>query len=107
MASVLFAYRQNDALAFNSSLAEYESWLAGHKPADLDSTKVNFEAYYNHFAPPWWAAWLYLVAFVLVALGWLGWTRPLSRAAFWLVLFTFGLHTFAPVSRIYISVGRR
>jgi ABC-type transport system involved in cytochrome c biogenesis permease subunit len=103
MATMLFAYRKGDAKLFNATLAEYETWLAAHSPSDLDESKVQYEAFFNYFAPFWWAAWLYLTAFVLVALGWLGWTVPLNRAALWLVLFTLALHTFAIISRIYIS----
>ena len=35
--------------------------------------------------------------------GLAGLERPLNRAAFWLIAFTFLVHTFALVSRIYIS----
>ena len=59
--------------------------------------------FFNSFEPFYRALVLYVAAFVLVALGWLGWSRPLNRAAFWLVVFTFALHTFAVISRIYIS----
>ena len=46
---------------------------------------------------------MYVVAFALAAIGWLGWSRPLNRAALGLVLVTFVIHTIALVSRIYIS----
>jgi ABC-type transport system involved in cytochrome c biogenesis permease subunit len=103
MATMLFAYRKGDAKMFNEALAEYEKSLGEKPPADYDAAKVNFEAFFNFFAPFWWAAWLYLVAFVLVAVSWLSGWQPLNRAAFWLVVFTLGLHLFALVSRIYIS----
>ena len=38
------------------------------------------------FEPFYRALVLYVVAFVLAALGWLGWTGPLNRAAFWLIV---------------------
>ncbi len=103
LATMLFAYRKGDAKMFNEALAGYERALAAHPPADYNATKVNFEAFFNHFAPFWWAAWLYLAAFVLVAVSWLVGRKPLNRAAFWLVVFTLALHTFALASRIYIS----
>jgi ABC-type transport system involved in cytochrome c biogenesis permease subunit len=40
---------------------------------------------------------------VLIACSWLGWYAVLNRSANWLLWFTFLLHTFALVSRIYIS----
>jgi ABC-type transport system involved in cytochrome c biogenesis permease subunit len=101
--SMFVAYRKADGETFNADLARYQNWLDEHRPSDVNPTKVNFEAFFNYFEPFYRAIVLYVVAFVLVVLGWLGWTRPLHRAAFWLVVFTFGLHTFALVSRIYIS----
>jgi cytochrome c-type biogenesis protein CcsB len=46
---------------------------------------------------------LYVVALVLALLAGLGFTATLNRAAFWLICFTFLVHTFALVCRIYIS----
>jgi ABC-type transport system involved in cytochrome c biogenesis permease subunit len=46
---------------------------------------------------------MYIAAFVISTIAWLGWSGPLNRAAFWLILLTLGLHTAALVSRIYIS----
>ena len=103
MASMLAAYHNDDAQEFNSELATYEAWLGEQPLENYDPERTNFEAFFNYFEPFYRASVLYVVAFVLVALGWLGWTAPLNRAAFWLVLFTFALHTFALVARIYIS----
>jgi ABC-type transport system involved in cytochrome c biogenesis permease subunit len=103
MGTILAAYDKGDAQAFNSELARYQNWLAEHAPNGLDESKIDFEAFFNTFEPFYRALVLYLVAFVLVALGWLGWTRPLNRASFWLIVFTLALHTFALGARIYIS----
>jgi len=103
MATMLLAYRKHDAKMFNQALAEYQQRLAESPPADYNATKVNFEAFFNVFAPAFWAAWLYLACFVLVAVSWLfGW-QPLNRAALWLVVFTLVVHLFALGARIYIS----
>jgi ABC-type transport system involved in cytochrome c biogenesis permease subunit len=59
--------------------------------------------FFNQFSPFYYAAVLYVVAFVLGVFSWIGWTGPLRRASMWLLWFTFALHTFALVSRIYIS----
>lgn len=103
MNSMLAAYHKGDAKAFNEELAKYEAWLAKRNLPDYDQSKTNFEAFFNYFEPFYKASVLYVFAFLLVAIGWLGWSKPLNRAAFWLVLFTFALHTFALVARIYIS----
>jgi ABC-type transport system involved in cytochrome c biogenesis permease subunit len=84
-------------------LAKYQTWLAEHKPDDLDESKLGFESFFNAFEPFYRALVLYVVAFVLVAIGWLGWNSPLNRAAFWLIVLALAVHTFALISRIYIS----
>ncbi|MGD9723535.1 MAG: cytochrome c biogenesis protein CcsA [Pirellulales bacterium] len=105
MNAMLVAYAKHDATTFNRELANYENWLAQQKLDGYDSAKTNFEVFFNHFQPFYRALILYVVAFVLVAIGWLvpSLAGPLNRAAYWLVLFTFALHTFALISRIYIS----
>ena len=103
MTQLIVAYDKGDAAAFNSELAKYQNWLAENPPPGYDETKVNYEAFYNAVSPLFWAMWLYVVAFVLVALGWLGWTGPLNRAALWIVVLALVLHSFAVISRIYIS----
>ncbi|HEV3136463.1 MAG TPA: cytochrome c biogenesis protein CcsA, partial [Pirellulales bacterium] len=103
MAGMLVGYSKGDAAMFNGELAKYETWLSEHKPDGLDTAKVGYEGFFNFFEPFYCALILYVTAFVLVAIGWLGWSRPLNRAAFWLIVFTLVLHTFALCSRIYIS----
>ncbi len=103
MTTLIVDYGKNDVEGFNSELAKYENWLGQHKPEGFDTRKISFEDYFNHFEPFYWALVLYVAAFVVVALSWLGWTQPLNRAAFWLIVVALGVHTFALVSRIYIS----
>ncbi|QDT16005.1 cytochrome c biogenesis protein [Alienimonas californiensis] len=73
----------------------------------LATGAVSFEAWFNHAAPLWWCWLLYLVATVFTLVGWVlvpvGWGVPPRRAAFWLILFTFAVHTVALAGRIYIS----
>ena len=71
--------------------------------ADLDLTKIRYEAFFNHFEPCYHATVLYVGAFVLAALAWLGWSGPLNRASFGLLVTAFCLHFFVLISRIYIS----
>jgi ABC-type transport system involved in cytochrome c biogenesis permease subunit len=77
--------------------------LATSPPVDYSPSRTNFETFFNSFAPFYHAAVVYLIAFVLAALGWLGWSKPLGRAAFWLVVLALVVHTIALVSRVYIS----
>jgi ABC-type transport system involved in cytochrome c biogenesis permease subunit len=103
MTQLIVAYDRGDAKAFNAELAKYQNWLAENRPKDFDAQRVNFEYFFNSFEPFYWALVLYVVAFVLAALGWLGWTTPLNRAAFWMIVLGLVLHTFALGARIYIS----
>jgi ABC-type transport system involved in cytochrome c biogenesis permease subunit len=100
---IIVGYGKKDAAAFNKAVASYESALAARPPAGLDVRKIDFEAFFNHARLFFWASWMYVVAFTLAAIGWLGWSRPMNRAALGLVLVTFVIHTIALVSRIYIS----
>jgi ABC-type transport system involved in cytochrome c biogenesis permease subunit len=120
LSTMLDAYARNDATTFNKQLADYRHVLAdyenslaananqlneaGVKKAEvLSQRKINFEVFYNHFSPFYYAAVLYFLAFVLAAAAWLAWTEPLRRASMWLLAFTFAIHTFALVARIDIS----
>jgi ABC-type transport system involved in cytochrome c biogenesis permease subunit len=100
---ILHAWATDDVEKFNSELAKYQTSLASLPLGDVSVKKTNYEAFFNQFAPFYHASVLYLVAFVLVAMSWLGWTKRLNRAAFWLIVFTLLVHTFALVSRVYIS----
>src|SRR5262249_4615099 len=101
--SILAAYKNSDVSGFNRAVEKYRALLAQSEIPELAKSASNFEAYFNHFSPLHVAWVLYILAFVLTAIGWLGWTGPINRAAFWFCLMTLGLHTFALVSRIYIS----
>jgi ABC-type transport system involved in cytochrome c biogenesis permease subunit len=103
MTSMIVAYSKDDAKTFNSELAKYQVWLADHKPEGYNGKKVAYEEFFNVFEPFYGALLLYPVAFVLVALGWLGWTSTFNRAAFWLIVLALCVHTFALASRVYIS----
>lgn len=108
MKRILNAYGEDDAEEFSTAVAEYREILdappeGDAKPDEYVPAKTTFEAWFNGFAPFWVGQWLYLLAFVLAAAGWLGFSRPLNAASFWLVIFTLLLHTFAIVGRIYIS----
>ena len=100
---IVIDYAKGDAAAFNKAVAKYQDLLAADAPAGLNLRKIDFEALFNHARLFFWAGWMYVVAFALAALAWLGWSRPLNCAALGLIVFTFVLHTFALVLRIYIS----
>jgi ABC-type transport system involved in cytochrome c biogenesis permease subunit len=120
LASLLKAYERNDVTTFNKQLADYRALLknyersvqssasqlklAGVAKSEMYSqSKSDFEVFFNQFSPFYYASVLYVMAFVLGVFSWIGWTQPLRRASIWLLWFTFALHTFALIARVYIS----
>ena len=122
--AILDAYRANDLDKYSTSLAAYKTIVADRATADaeyqaklvseasvgerktaerLDLGRIAYEASFNHFNPFVLAMALYLVCFVLSACSWMGWTMILNRSANWLLWFTFALHSYAMIARIYIS----
>ncbi|MCA9120740.1 MAG: cytochrome c biogenesis protein CcsA [Planctomycetaceae bacterium] len=107
MWNMLSSYRDSDEHSFSRALNAYHAALATTAPESLNIGKTNFEAAFNHFAPFYNCAALYVFAFVLTTLSWLAWpfrwNRPFNWAAFGLIAVTFLVHTLALVGRIYIS----
>ena len=113
---LLAAYKANKPDEFNQHVADYLKLLKDASQEDLtvkstgavlDVKKTSFEHFFNRVGPFNLASYMYVVAFVLVALGWvlssMGGMRPLHIAAFVFALLTFGLHALAIGGRIYIS----
>ncbi len=100
---VLEAYTQDDPHLFNRAVEDYRTELENNPPTGWAPTRTDFESSFNYAAPFYHASVLYVLAFVLASLAWLGWSGPLNRAAFWLIALTFLVHTAALVARIYIS----
>ena len=100
---LLYYSMAENAEKFNEALAAYQTTLDNTPPPNWDPRKAEFEVWFNHFAPFVQCAVLYVGVFLLAAAAWLGWSGPLNRAAFALLVFTFCLHTLALVARIYIS----
>eukprot|EP00913_Durusdinium_trenchii_P008875 g8341.t1 len=101
--NIFAAYRDGDADAFNDGIESYEKLLDEKEPDKYDSTKLDAESWFNHFTPFFYCSVLYLAAFVISVVAWLGWSRPLNLTAFLLVALAFFVHTFALGMRMYIS----
>jgi ABC-type transport system involved in cytochrome c biogenesis permease subunit len=100
---IFVSYAKGDAGAFNQAVRDYRALLAKDPPPQLRSADIDFESFFNNFAPFYYSAVLYLCVFLLAALSWLVWTVPLNRAAFLVTLVALAVHSFALVSRMYIS----
>ncbi|HWA98810.1 MAG TPA: cytochrome c biogenesis protein CcsA, partial [Pirellulales bacterium] len=127
LAKIFNAYADKKPTEFNEAVSEYRRYLNAHPPrySDVEKSsyergfewmlthvfgfqatpflKSDFEATFNHWDPFNLAWYCYVTAFMLTALSWLGWTRPLNRSAFWLITLALAVHTVALASRIYIS----
>jgi len=100
---IVKSYDDDDANSFNRAVNELIQVTESNPPPQTTPWIINLESYLNHVQPFYRADVLYLVAFVLSALGWLGWTRGFNRMAFALLVVTLALHTAALVARLVIS----
>jgi cytochrome c-type biogenesis protein CcsB len=118
---ILDSYAKREVSTFNREVAKYQDSLERNPPKQLAARPspigslvewrfgnfYRFEAYFNHLLPFYNAAGLYMFAYSLVSLAWLGWMfgwgRPLNRAAFCVIVFTLVLHSLALLGRMYLS----
>jgi len=96
------SFRSRNPDAFNDTVEAMLSTLEERYREQVN--RVHFEHAFNAVSPFIQALVLYLIAFLLTCIAWFGReNNPLSRVAFWLVLFTFLLHTFGLLARMYIQ----
>ncbi|MCG3204714.1 MAG: Cytochrome c biogenesis protein CcsA [Elusimicrobia bacterium] len=95
------AARAQEAGVFNRSLARYQDWL--EKSAPELRSKMNHELLFNNSQPFYLCLLMYATVFLLTFLSWLLWPQTLNRAAFWLLLFSLGVHTVGLVSRMMLQ----
>jgi ABC-type transport system involved in cytochrome c biogenesis permease subunit len=100
-ASLGDAYRSDDRAAFNADVHLLANRIAQAQP--IGTQRARYEYFFNRFDPFTHSMTLYVVAFLLACLSWLGCSRPLNRAAFYLLLLALALHTFGLVSRMYLQ----
>ncbi len=76
-------------------------WFAKEQP---NTTKrASFEFLFNRLQPFSQSMALYVLAFLLACASWLGWSSPLNRSAFYLLLLALAIHTFGLFSRMYLQ----
>ena len=106
-ATMMTAYRQNNAEAFNHAVDEYQAWLQpafGHALA-----KGQAEFYYNNVNAFLHAIIIYIFAFLLAAAAVLfmaitpNLAESLRRSAFYLVILAGLVHTFGLVFRMVLE----
>jgi ABC-type transport system involved in cytochrome c biogenesis permease subunit len=100
-ASLGDAYRSGDRAAFNANVDLLETRITQTQP--IEARRAHYEFFFNRVDPFTHSMTLYVVAFLFACLSWLGWSRPLNRAAFCLLLLALAVHTFGLVSRMYLQ----
>jgi hypothetical protein len=98
---MLLAYAQGKPDEFNRELDTYRQRLNDEMP-EL-THKAGLEVFFNHFEPFYQCTLLYVFVFLLACAGWLVFTEPLNRAAFWLAVLTLVVHTWALGTRMYLQ----
>ena len=86
---------------FNQQVDLLASWIAQEQPTA--TKRARFEFLFNQVDPFTHSMVLYVLAFLLACGSWLAWSRPLNRAAFYLLLLALAVHTFGLVSRMYLQ----
>ncbi len=95
------AYRANDPSVFNQHVQIMPDWFAKEQPKA--TKRASFEFLFNRIQPFSQSMTLYVLAFLLACASWLGWSAPLRRSAFYLLLLALAIHTFGLVSRMYLQ----
>ncbi len=100
-AGLIMAYRAGDAEEFNQIVESLHQRFIADFPSQID--RVHYEHVFNSLQPFSLSMQLYLLVFLIVCISWLRWPQELGRAAFWVLLLAFAIHTFGLVSRMYIQ----
>lgn len=100
-ASLTMAYRQNQPEMFNQTVQELHQRFVADFPNDID--RVHFERLFNQIQPFYISMLLYLLVFLIVCFSWLFWPKTLNKAAFWVLILAFLMHTFGLIARMYIQ----
>jgi ABC-type transport system involved in cytochrome c biogenesis permease subunit len=95
------AYHMGDQRTFNQQATRLRDWFA--KEQAVATKRTSFEFLFNHVDPFTHSMVLYVLAFLVACGSWLGWNRPLNRAAFYLLLLSLAVHTFGLASRMYLQ----
>ena len=100
-ASLTMAYRSGDAEQFNSEVNELRERFIADFPGDI--SRVHYERVFNTLQPFYISMQLYVLIFLAVCISWLRWPKELAKAAFWVLVLAFLIHTFGLLSRMYIQ----
>lgn len=95
------AWRVGDIALVNEKVHTLEDWFVRSQPKT--AKRASFETLFNRLQPFTQSMALYVLAFLLACASWLGWSKPLNRAAFYLLLLALAIHTFGLGSRMFLQ----
>ena len=95
------ARAKGDAVGFNAAVGEYAGTLS--PTFSLELSKAAREQVFNRAEPFYSAMVLYMVAFVLAGVFWFTLSEPVRRAAWWLVMAAFVVHTAGLLTRMWLE----
>ena len=95
--AMTMAYRAGDAETFNATVAQLRARFMADYPQEIG--RIHYEKVFNDAQLFSLAMQLYVLVFFTVCISWLRWPRELSRAATWLLLLAFAIHSFGLLPR--------
>ncbi|MCX5660122.1 MAG: cytochrome c biogenesis protein CcsA [Planctomycetota bacterium] len=98
--AILSAYAQQRPADFNAAVNDYRAHVEQAWPKT--GRAATFEAYFHRVEPFITTMTLYVGTFLLACFSWLGWRRPLWRAAMLVLLLALAVHTFGLSARVWI-----
>jgi ABC-type transport system involved in cytochrome c biogenesis permease subunit len=70
---------------------------------EVNPWRLQVEYYFNQFQPFYQSLQLYVLVTILTFFSWLGYTKPLQKSAYWLLILSFCVHTAGLVIRMYLQ----
>ena len=99
----LAAIDAGDQAAFDRHVALFQASVRTHVRSDVMSESVaSLEVTYNRADPFKWSVIFYVVAFLFLAFGWVGWRNRLRQVALGALVVGVAMHTAGVVMRIII-----
>ena len=74
-----------------------------NKRNSIGWNSFQFEYIFNYFSPFYLSLTIYVLVFIIVCFSWLIWPVTLGRAAYWLLILAFSVHTLGLLARILIQ----
>ncbi|MFO0843368.1 MAG: cytochrome c biogenesis protein CcsA [Gemmataceae bacterium] len=99
--AMLFTYARDEPKEFNQVVERYHKLLNEVVPTEVATAST--ETSFNAFAPFYRCSVLYVIAFVVACVSWLWPDVVINRFAFWLMVLTLAIHTWALGERMWIQ----